>query len=116
MNGGLDQLGKVGVTASMRSCTSCLACSWSVPRSKRSWIDESCGTDFERMVSRSGNPWSDCSSGTVTSCSTSAADRPRLGVWISTRGCANSGKTSTGVSRTPPKPKTISIAPAKTTR
>ncbi len=87
-----------------------------MPRSKSSTIDESCGTDLERIVSSSGRPWSDCSSGTVTSSSTSSAERPRLGVWISTFGGANSGKTSTGVSRKRPTPKTIIAAPAATTR
>ena len=87
-----------------------------MPRSKRSTIDESCGTDLERIVSSCGRPWSDCSSGTVTSSSTSWAESPRLGVWISTFGCANSGKTSTGVSRSVPTPKTSIAAPAATTR
>ena len=42
-------------------------------------------------------PLSACSSGTVTSASTSSAEQPEASVWISTRGGANSGKTSTGV-------------------
>ncbi len=99
ITGGAAQVGSVGVTFPTRSATSCRACSRSVPRSKKSVIEDSCGTDFERIMSRPGSPWSACSSGTVTSSSTSAADSPRVIVWISTRGGANSGKTSTGASR-----------------
>ena len=55
MNGGLAQVGSVGVTCAMRSCTSCRALSSSVPRSKISWIEESCETDFERSSSRPGH-------------------------------------------------------------
>ena len=66
-----------------------------MPRSKMSKIDESCSTEFERISSRPGIPASDCSSGMVTSDSTSVADRPKAGVWTSTRGGANSGNTST---------------------
>ncbi len=44
------------------------------------------------MVSSHGTPLSrSCSSGTVISCSVSAADRPRASVWISTEGGVNSG-------------------------
>ena len=49
------------------------------------------------MSSRPWIPFSACSSGTVTSCSTSEVDRPRQAVWISTRGGANSGNTSTRI-------------------
>ncbi len=61
-----------------------------------------------------GDPFRDCSSGIVTSDSTSAADSPRQDVWISTRGGANSGKTSTGMASSWPTPKNI-IAPANAT-
>jgi hypothetical protein len=37
--------------------------------------------------------------GTVMSCSTSSAESPRASVWISTYGGVNSGRRSTGVSR-----------------
>ena len=63
MNGGLAQVGSVGVTIAMRSATSCRAVSRSVPGSKISSIDDSCSTDFERIVSSPGMPLSDCSSG-----------------------------------------------------
>ena len=55
-------------------------------------------------------PFSDCSSGIVTSDSTSAADKPIAEVWISTRGGANSGKTSTGIVRSCCTPKNIIAA------
>ena len=42
MTGGAAQVGSVGVTAAMRSCTSCRALSRSVPGSKISTIDDSC--------------------------------------------------------------------------
>src|SRR3990170_1687188 len=45
-----------------------------------------------------------------------AAESPRLRVWISTLGGANSGKTSTDELRSRAMPKTISAAAAKTTR
>ena len=49
-------------------------------------------------------PLSASSSGTVTRASTSAAESPSATVWISTRGGANSGNTSTGMSRIRPRP------------
>ena len=61
-------------------------------------------------------PFRACSIGMVTSSSTSAAERPRHGVWISTRGGANSGKTSTGIRASWPTPKNISEAANATTR
>jgi hypothetical protein len=116
MTGGADQLGRVGVTVAMRSCTSCRAVSRSVPGSKMSSIDDSCSTDLERITSRPGSPLRACSRGTVTSDSTSEEDNPREAVWISTRGGANSGKTSIGASRSVPAPKNISAAASPTTR
>ena len=62
------------------------------------------------MTSSPGRPWSACSSGIVTSDSISDVESPTEAVWISTRGGANSGKTSTGMSRTWPMPKNISAA------
>ena len=61
IHGGLAQVGRVGVTWAMRSCTSCRALTSSVPRSKISSIAESWETDFERSSSRPGTPVS-CSS------------------------------------------------------
>lgn len=46
------------------------------------------------MSSTPGTPARDASSGTVVSDSTSAGDRPRQAVWISTDTGANSGNTS----------------------
>ena len=115
ITGGLAQVGIVGITAAMRSATSCRASRTSVSSWKKSSICDSCGTDFERIVSSSGIPFSDCSSGIVTSDSTSAADRPIAEVWISTRGGANSGKTSTGIARSCCTPKNIIAAALATT-
>ncbi len=61
-------------------------------------------------------PFSACSSGTVTSCSTSEVDSPTQAVWITTRGGANSGKTSTLVSCSEPTPITVTARPAAATR
>jgi hypothetical protein len=116
MNGGLDQVGRFGVTEAMRSATNCRAVSRSVPRSKIISIDDSCSTDLERITSSPGIPLSACSSGIVTSDSTSDADSPREGVWISTRGGANSGKTSICVWRSCPTPKNIRAVVSATTR
>src|SRR6266508_3056173 len=116
MNGGLAQVGSVGVTVATRSCTSCRARSRSVPGSKMSTIDDSWGTDLERITSSPATPLSASSSGTVTRASTSDEERPRQGVWISTRGGANSGKTSTGIELSCPTPKNIIAPAAATTR
>ncbi len=105
--GGPAQVGRVAETADMRSATTWRACIRSLPGLKISWIDETWGADFERRMSRPSTPLSACSSGTVTSDSTSSADIPRAGVWISTLGGANSGKTSTGSCRSWAPPKNI---------
>ena len=81
----------------------------SVPLAKMSSMDDCWGIDFERSVASPGIPVSPCSIGTVMSSSTSWADRPSASVCTSTRGGANSGKTSTGVSRSC-RPPTTSIA------
>src|SRR5688572_19132949 len=107
ITGAFAQLGKVGEAIANRSCTSWRAIIRSVPRSKISTISESCGADLDRISSRFGSPLSDCSSGMVISSSTSAAERPSAAVWISTRGGANSGNTSTGMERSCPVPKII---------
>src|SRR4030095_9429027 len=114
MTGGLAQVGRVGSTPAMRSWTSCRACSRSVPILKISSIDDSWGTDWERMTSSPGMTLSGSSSGTVTSCSTSAADSPRQAVWTCTRGGANSGNTSTGMWRSCSTPKNIIPAASAT--
>jgi hypothetical protein len=89
-----------------RSVTTCRARSRSVPGSKMSSTLDSPGIDSERIVSSHATPLSrSCSSGTVISSSTSAADRPRASVWTSTVGGANSGRTSTGVLRSCVTPK-----------
>ena len=95
MNGGLAQVGRVAVIWAIRSATSWRARSSSVPGSKISRIDDSCATDFERISVRPSMPLSCSSIGTVISSSTSLEELPRAMVWISTRGGANSGKTST---------------------
>jgi hypothetical protein len=97
MNGGLAHVGRVGVTIATRSWTSWRASSRSDPGSKIITIDDSPVTDVERMMSRPSTPASACSRGTVTRASTSSEVIPSESVWISTRGGANSGKTSTGM-------------------
>src|ERR671911_1428052 len=80
-----------------------------------SWICERSITDLERISSSPGIPFSWFSSGTVISSSTCSEELPTAMVWISTRGGANSGKTSTSALRVSPMPKTISAAAAKRT-
>ena len=65
---------------------------------------------------QTGDPAIACSIGTVTSPSTSVADRPRHGTCTSTRGGANSGNTSTGVFGSSIAPKNIIADAAATTR
>ena len=67
------------------------------------------------MSSRPCSPFSPCSRGTVTSCSTSEVDRPTHAVWMTTRGGANSGNTSTRIWDSEVKPSTISTTDAATT-
>jgi hypothetical protein len=102
--------------AAMRSATNCRAKMMSVPGLKMRMISDRSGTDLERITSSPGTPLSAFSRGTVTSSSTSVAERPREIVWISTLGGANSGKTSTEEPARRIKPKTISAAAIKTTR
>ncbi len=100
-----------------RSCTSCRARRTSVPGSKMSSIRDSPGSDSERICSSHATPLSrSCSSGTVTSCSTSAAESPRASVWMSTSGGVNSGSTSTGMPRSWMRPRSSSAAAIGTTR
>ena len=63
-----------------RSWTTCRACMMSMPSWKNSVIDERPSTDFERIVTSHGEPFSALSSGTVTSASTSSAERPGTSV------------------------------------
>ena len=95
ITGGAAHVGSSGVATAMRSFTSWRAWNRSALRWNWSSIELSWLTDFERMMSRPGVPSSDCSSGTVTRLSTSVGLRPSATVWISTRGGANSGNTST---------------------
>ncbi len=95
ISGGAAHVGSVGVTVAIRSDTSCRAVSRSVPFSNSSTIEESWGTDLDRMWWRPSMPLNASSIGTDTSSSTSAAVSPRQAVWTSTFGGANSGNTST---------------------
>ena len=79
-------------------------------------IDDSCGTDLERMTSRPLVPLSACSSGTVTSDSTSVVESPVQIVCTSTCGGANSGNTSTRMFWIWRTPNTIMDTAAATTR
>ena len=87
----------------------------SVPSSKISTTDDSPSTDLERSVFSPGTPFIAASSGTLTSASTSAVDKPGASVWISTSGGANSGKTSNGASRAVRMPTTMSTTDNATT-
>ncbi len=87
-----------------------------MPGLKTRTMEDSCGTDVERRSSRPGMPFMASSIGTVTSDSTSDVDRPRLSVWISTCGGANSGNTSTGAERMEPMPNAIIATAAAITR
>ena len=104
-----------GETIARRSCTSWRARSRSVSLENSSSIDDSCGTERDRMSSRPRSPFSPCSRGTVTSSSTSEVDRPTQAVWITTRGGANSGNTSTRICGRATMPRTISTTEAATT-
>src|SRR5215207_4783343 len=115
IQGGLAQVGKLGEASARRSCTSCLASYRSVSLLKRSSICERSVTDLERISSSPGSPFSWFSSGTVISSSTCSEELPTAMVWISTRGGANSGKTSRSAFRVSPMPKTMSAAAAKST-
>src|SRR5438093_5169723 len=88
----------------------------SVPILKMRRIADRPVTDLERRISSSGVPLSCSSSGRVISSSTSAAVMPMPSVWISTRGGANSGKTSTGMERMRSMPKYIIAAATAITR
>src|SRR5215470_11557370 len=91
MIGGLPTLGSACAWVS-RSWTCCRAAYRSVPGWNVRSIADRPGIDDEWMRSSHGTPLSrSCSSGTVISCSTSAADRPSASVWISTDGGMNSG-------------------------
>ena len=96
MCGGAAQVGSVDVAIATRSVTSCRACSSSTPGLKIMTTEDKSDTDFERSCAMPGMPLSAFSRGTVTSDSTSAGDRPRQIVWISTLVGANSGNTSIG--------------------
>ena len=116
MNGGAAHVGRLGVTSLTRSATSWRARSRSVPGLNSSSICDSSVTDLERMTSRPGMPAMACSIGTVTSSSTSVADRPRHGTCTSTRGGANSGNASTGVFGSSSRRRPSAPAAAATTR
>jgi hypothetical protein len=115
MTGGLETLGRAYAML-RRSCTSCRASIRSVPGSKTRRTDESPGSDLELMVSSHAVLARISSRLTVTSSSTSVAESPRASAWISTMVGLNSGRTSTGASRSRETPKTISAAASTTTR
>src|SRR3970040_2435888 len=116
ITGGAAQVGNWGVTAATRSCTNCRARMRSVPGLKMRTISDRSGTDLERITSSPGSPLRACSSGTVTSSSTAAAESPWLRVWISTLGGANSGNTSTDEVLSRARSENIIATAAKTTR
>ena len=100
MTGGAAHVGNVGVATARRSETNWRARMRSAPGSKMSVIDDNCGADLERNMSSPSTPLRASSRGMVTWASTSVEVSPTASVWTSTRGGANSGKTSTGISLT----------------
>src|SRR5918998_1795654 len=115
MNGGLAQVGRVAVIWASRSATSWRARSSSVPRPKISTMEDSWATDLDLMSSSPSIPFSWFSIGTVINCSTSLEELPSAMVWISTRGGANSGNTSTSVSGIRTNPRAIMAAATNST-
>src|SRR4029078_8748616 len=107
--------GRLGIAIATRSFTSWRATRLSVPRLKKSVIDESPGTVFERITSSPGVEFSACSIGIVMSCSTSSVDMPRPSVCTSTNGGANSGNTATGMFCTRVAPSAIMPTASATT-
>ena len=98
-----------------RSWTTWRAWKRSVPSSNSITTDERPGIDSDRISLSHATPFNrSASSGTVISCSTSAADRPRASVWTSTIGGRNSGRVSTSVLGIWITPNSVTAA-AKTT-
>ncbi len=117
MIGGLPTLGRACAWV-IRSWTICRAEYTFVPGWNVRSIADSPGIEAEWILSSQGTPLSrSCSSGTVMSCSTSAADRPSASVCTSTDVGRNSGYTSTGAARSWAMPITSNpMASATTSR
>src|SRR5262245_3655632 len=115
MNGEVAHLGSRGVIELSRSWMSNRAFIRSTPWLKIMTMEESWVTDLDRITARPGMPFISFSIGTVTSSSTSRADRPVHSVCTSTWGGANSGKASIGMWRICRMPKNISIDAPTTT-
>src|SRR5581483_495909 len=102
ITGGDDTFGSA-LACVIRSLTTWRARSESVPGSKCMTIEDTPGMELDSMDVNQGTPLSRSdSSGTVSSCSTSEADRPSASVWTSTSVGENSGSTSTDMSRKTP--------------
>ncbi|MDQ0820933.1 hypothetical protein QFZ69_001812 [Arthrobacter sp. V1I7] len=115
-SGGVETLGRACACV-IRSATSWRARRRSVPGSKTSSIDDSPGTDFDRISSSHATPLRRSASiGEVMSCSISTADRPKASVWISTCAGANSGMVSTAMCGTLTTPRAMSPAARASTR
>jgi hypothetical protein len=116
MTGGPMPTGSRVAASWRRSCTSWRAWTISVPCLKMRTIEDIAITVLDLMVAISGVALSVSSMGTVINSSTSWVVIPMPSVWISTRGGANSGKTSTGRSETRPNPRANMAAEMATTR
>ena len=114
ITGGWATLG-IATASVSRSLTSCRARRTSVPGSKVSRIDESPGTEVEWIDFNHGVPLSSSSRFSVTSSSTSGAERPRASVCTSITGGANSGVASTGICLACWTPNTITPAASAST-
>ena len=77
--------------------------------------DDSPSTDFDRIVLSPIVPLSAFSSGTLIRLSTSSVDSPGASVWISIKGGANSGNTSSGAFRARWMPTIISTIDSAST-
>ncbi len=115
MTGGFATFGNVYARL-RRSLINCRARIMSVPGWKKSTTDESPGTDVERIVLSHGVPFSNSSRLRLINSSTSDAESPGASVCTSTYGGANSGKASTGMSRSWLMPTNIIAAARATTK
>ncbi len=115
ITGRLAAAGSREASTASRSCTTCRAAIRSVPSLRIRTTDERPSTDFDRIVLSPIVPFRAFSSGTLIRLSTSSVESPGASVWISIRGGANSGKTSSGACRARWMPTIISTIDSAST-
>lgn len=113
--GGSTPRGRRAPTSGSRSTTLWRAARSSVPSSKMAVTTLKPGMEEDRSVWSRAVPPNAASMGTLTSRSTSSADRPGASVWTVTCAGANSGNTSHGARRTARPPAISSPAADSTT-